>query len=313
MQSTRRIPAIDIARGIAVLGMFGYHLTWDLASFGFIARVVPFTPGFRFFSHIVASTFLFLAGASLVLASKQPFAWKTWARHLATITAAALLVTLASAILFPAGLIGFGILHCIVLALLIATPFLRLPPAAAAGAAIVIAILPAVVQTPSFNGPWLIWTGLGTIEPSSNDFRPFFPWAAPLFVGLAITAFAREHGFLLRMPSPAPTSLLARLLAFGGRHSLAIYLVHQPIFLGVLSATAFIFPPDRDNRAFVDACVVRCASSGGASDACPKNCTCVSQEMDALNLRERAIAGRLDNAEKLVLSQVTQACLRGMH
>ena len=310
MQPMRRIPAIDIARGIAVLGMFAYHLTWDLASLGFIARTIPFTSSFRVFSHVVASTFLFLAGASLVLASKQPFAWRIWARHLAIITAAALLVTLASAVLFPDGLIGFGILHCIALALLMATPFLRMPAALSAGAAILIAALPAFIQMPLFNEPWLIWTGLGTVEPSSNDFRPFFPWAAPVFAGLAVTAFVRKHGLLSRLSSSAPTSNVARLFAYGGRHSLAIYLVHQPLFIGVLSAIAFAFPPDRENRAFVDACTVRCLSSGGTSSACAKDCTCVSHEMEALNLRGRAIAGRLDSAEKLVLSQVTQACLR---
>ena len=42
-----RIVAIDVARAVALLGMAAYHLTWDLAHFGFIAPSVPFTPVMR--------------------------------------------------------------------------------------------------------------------------------------------------------------------------------------------------------------------------------------------------------------------------
>ena len=65
-----------------MLGMFGYHLTWDLADFGFIDSGVPFSPAFRLYSHVVASAFLALAGASLVLARRLPFQWRVWTRHI---------------------------------------------------------------------------------------------------------------------------------------------------------------------------------------------------------------------------------------
>ena len=310
--AARRIPAIDIARGVAVIGMFAYHFTWDLASFGFIARTVPFSPGFRLFSHVVASTFLFLAGFSLVLAQSTPFRWDRWRRHIATIAAAALLVTLASALLFPEGLIGFGILHCIALALLAATPFLFLPPAVAVAAAVAIAALPILVQSSVFNSAGLVWIGFGTIEPSSNDFRPFFPWAAPAFVGLAIAAFAKQSSVLSRFDLYGAESAIGRPLRWGGRHSLAIYLVHQPIFLGALSAVAFLFSPDAGHRRFVEPCIARCTASGGIAENCRPVCACTSREMEALDLRDRAVADRLDEAEKLIQSRVTQACLRSL-
>ena len=304
-----RIAAIDIARGVAVFGMFAYHLTWDLASLGFVARDVPFSASFRLFSHIVASTFLFLAGVSLVLAKRKPFDWRNWSRHLAMIVGATLLVTAASAVLFPNGLITFGILHCIALALLVATPFLFLSPVFAALAAIAIAALPAFVQSPAFNPASFVWIGFGTIEPRSNDFRPFFPWAAPVFAGLAVAAFAKQSRML-----PAslwqPVGRIGRSVAWAGRHTLAIYLLHQPVFFGVLAAIAYVVPPDAEHRAFVGSCVARCTSSGGNSDACKTACACVSRETEALGLRGRAVAARLDDAEKLMLSQVTQACLR---
>ncbi len=304
-----RIASIDIARGVAVFGMFAYHLTWDFASLGFITRTVPFSPGFRLFSHIVASTFLFLAGVSLVLAQRTSFDWRSWASHLAMIVGAALLVTLASIVAFPDGVITFGILHCIALALVVATPFLFLPPVAALVAAVGVAALPTFVQSAAFNTPWLVWLGLNTIDPLTNDYRPFFPWASPVFAGVAIAAFVKERR-ALSLSVRQPDSVVSRSLAWTGRHTLAIYLVHQPIFFGMLAGIAYVFPPDAENRAFVQFCVARCTTSGGNVDGCKSACACASREMDALDLRGRAVADDLDEAEKLILSRVTQACLR---
>ena len=63
-----RIQALDILRGVAILGMFFYHGAFDLAFFGMIAPSFPFIWPMRVFSHLVASTFLALVGVSLSLA-----------------------------------------------------------------------------------------------------------------------------------------------------------------------------------------------------------------------------------------------------
>ena len=33
---------VDVFRAVSLFGMVGYHLTWDLAYFGFVDRYVPF-------------------------------------------------------------------------------------------------------------------------------------------------------------------------------------------------------------------------------------------------------------------------------
>ena len=306
---SQRLPSIDIARGFAVLGMFGYHLTWDLAHFGFIEQDRPFSPQFRLYSHVVASAFLFLAGASLVLARRTPFDWRAWRRHFVTICAAAAVVTAASYILFPEGLIGFGILHCIAAAILVATPFLFMPPAAAFGAAVIIAVAPALFRSTSFNVPALIWTGLGTMEPSSNDFRAFFPWAAPTLAGLGIMASARER-LVSILSRWHPRASLWRLLAWAGQHSLIIYLVHQPLFFGALAGLAAIAPPGSQDRAFTRPCELQCAGSGAPERTCRSACACVAREVRSLNLWDRALRNSLDEAEKMIVSRVAQQCLR---
>jgi len=69
--AARRLPVVDVARGAALLAMFGYHLTWDLAHFGYVDPQTPFSPEMRLVSHLIASAFLFIAGASLVLARRH--------------------------------------------------------------------------------------------------------------------------------------------------------------------------------------------------------------------------------------------------
>lgn len=307
--ASRRIPSIDIARGFAVLGMFGYHLTWDLAHFGFIDSSRPFSLAFRLYSHTVASAFLVLAGASLVLARRTPFNWTAWTKHIATICIAAAAVTIASFFFFPEGLIGFGILHSIAASLIVATPFLFLPASLAFLAAAVIAIAPMIVQSPAFNVPALIWTGLGTIEPSSNDYRPFFPWAAPTFVGLGLMAAARDRLIAL-LSRWRPGAKLWQVIAWGGRHSLIIYLLHQPLFFGALAGLAAIAPPGGPDGAFTRPCEAKCTASGAPLQTCQTTCACAAHEIRALNLWDRMIANALDDAEKTIVSRAAQQCLR---
>lgn len=291
--------------------MFAYHFTWDLAHFGFIAAGAPFSPGFRLFSHAIASTFLFLAGVSLVLARREPFEWTRYFVHLARIAAAAGLVTAASAILFPSGLIFFGILHCIVLAIALATPCLFLPPIAALMAAAIVALMPFVLRSTLFDHPALLWVGLGTFAPTSNDYRPFFPWAAPTLLGMGVALLAARRRVSQPPQSGQPWATL-RLLRFGGRHSLAIYLLHQPVFFAMLWLAASLFPPQpaAADIGFTTHCETACRGSGGRSEACRRSCGCAARDMRALGLWDKLAANTLDPAERTILSGVVQDCLR---
>jgi uncharacterized membrane protein len=61
----------------------------------------------------------------------------------------------------------------------------------------------------------------------SSDYNPFVPW---LFLFVFGTILGR---YVTRLPETLKKTHL-RLLAFVGRHTLIIYLVHQPIIVGVL-------------------------------------------------------------------------------
>ena len=308
---TGRLPLVDMARGAALVAMFGYHLIWDLAHFGYIDAHAPFSPGMRLASHVIACAFLFIAGASLVLAQRSPMDWRGYGKRLAMVAGAALLVSVASWFLFPEGLILFGILHCIAAASLLALPFLFLPWPAALAAALVAALLPALIASPAFNSPWALWTGLGAILPESNDFRPLLPWAAALLAGLGLTKLAAGRGAIDMIARVRGASAPSRALAFAGRHSLAIYLIHQPVFFAALTGAVWAFGPPAavDEAPFRTSCERQCGESGAPARLCQRACGCTAREMKSLNLWAKLKDNSLDSAEKAILSRVAQQCV----
>ena len=135
----------------------------------------------------------------------------------------------ATYLIAPTTPILFGILHCLLVASLIAAPTLVTPrpwPALALGVALIAP--PLLFRSAAFNAPWLVWLGLGTQDPATLDWRPLMPWGGVLLLGLGLARLAP--------PLPNWRARLAPLrgLAFAGRHSLAVYLIHQPILIGLL-------------------------------------------------------------------------------
>jgi len=53
MSESGRLDAVDIARGLALVAMAGYHFTWDLAYFGVVDPLTPFTPPMRLASALI--------------------------------------------------------------------------------------------------------------------------------------------------------------------------------------------------------------------------------------------------------------------
>ena len=229
-RTSSRVAAVDALRGIAIVAMIAYHFSFDLRLFG-LARLDfegdPFWLGAR---AAIVSTFLGLVGVSLVLARHAGVtAAQRWKRT-ATIAACALAVSVASWLAFPTSYVWFGILHCIAVASVVAWPFTRHPRLAlACGAAVIVAGL--VVTHPAFDSRALAWIGFTTHKPATEDYVPLFPWLGVALVGVAA-------GDALARRSFAPLAFLARApraLAWLGRHSLAIYMVHQPILIGALA------------------------------------------------------------------------------
>ena len=232
--SRPRFAAIDGLRGFALCLMIVYHFAFDLAWFRFVDADFNHDPFWLGFRAVIVTLFLGLVGASLVLAHDARASAHAFWRRVALIAASAVLVSVASYVTFPRTFITFGILHCIAVSSVLARPLVDSPRAALA-AGIAVVVLGNLVQHPLFDTPWLNWVGLMTHKPATEDYVPLFPWLGVVLVGIAaghaLLGRARERLVALGRAVP-------RWLAFAGRHSLLIYLVHQPILVGTLRVIA---------------------------------------------------------------------------
>jgi uncharacterized membrane protein len=308
-QRLGRVDAIDCARGVALIGMAIYHLSWDLADFRLASPMLPFTPQMRFLSHIVASAFLLLVGVSLALAHRKRLNVQAFWRRLAIVAGAAVLVTAGSFAFAPSEPITFGILHCIAVASLLAGPFVTASAWTSLAIGLAAIAAPFFIRSILFDPPWLLWLGLGEALPNTLDWRPLVPWAGVVFLGLGA---ARPPGVIERLTSPKrwrAESAPARWISFAGRHSLPIYLIHQPILIGLLAALTAWGPlaskPDRS--AFLTSCQRACVAQGRPDAECETGCRCVADAVDHSGDADRLATVTPERRAKL--KRLADACM----
>lgn len=290
-----RLPWLDAARGLAVVAMVVFHLVWDLGHFGYIERSIPWSTPVKLFGHGIAFSFLFIAGFSLALANRDHVKWPAFWRRFAIVAGAAALVSVGTYVVFPSAWVFFGILHVIAAASLAALLFLRAPWIVTFAAGALALAAPSAIASPLFDTNGLMWLGLGTHEPMTQDWRPFFPWAGALLIGVAagraFMAYSVE-GNNLSGDSTSPS--VARAMTFLGRHSLIIYLVHQPALFAIFTALTFVTPQIDETAEFIAACEKQCVEEGGKHETCRGACSCLEREAK----RSDALARAADDAAR---------------
>jgi uncharacterized membrane protein len=225
--ASSRIVAIDALRAIALWAMIAYHFCFDLRHFGVTRFDFERDWGWLSARAAILSSFLLLAGVSLVLAERR--APRSFWRHIAVIAGCALLVSAASYAMFPRTFIWFGVLHAIAVSLVLARPLARAPRAALAlGVAVVIA--GNLIRHLAFDNRMFGWIGFMTAKPPTEDYVPLFPWAGVVFIGVWLA-----HAWSARrFAAPAALARAPRWLVWMGRHSLIVYMIHQPLLIGAL-------------------------------------------------------------------------------
>ncbi|ACS40960.1 MULTISPECIES: heparan-alpha-glucosaminide N-acetyltransferase [Methylorubrum] len=285
-RSSRRIDALDLARGAALAAMAAYHGLWDLGFLQLTPQNFALTPAGRLAAHGIAGAFLLLVGVGLVLANGDGVRWRPFALRLARIGGAALLITLATWIAFPQSYIFFGILHCIAVSSVLGLPFVFLPAPVTALAATLVLVAPHVVAHPLLDVPELYFLGLGRGLPDTNDWVPLFPWFGMVLAGIALARIARPilaGSWLARWQA---RNAVARGAAFAGRHSLAVYLVHQPALLALFTGLVTLTGPHPKAglAGFRKDYVGNCTRTGGELQACriAARCTADALRRDGL-------------------------------
>lgn len=305
-----RIHVLDLARGLALFAMASYHFSWDLEFFGYLEPGTS-TQGFlKAYARTIAGSFLFLAGVSLVLAHGRQFRPDAFLKRMAMVAGAAGLISLATYFAMPDSFIYFGILHAIAASSVIGLAFLRVPAPLTVLAGVMCLAAPQFYQNEAFNQAWLSWIGLYTVPPRSNDFVPLMPWLGPFLIGMGFTRYAVSQGLTGRLAAlRASDTAIARATRFCGRHSLAFYLLHQPILLSLVWAVSQInpAPPVDPIPGFVSECRTGCAANNSAL-FCEQFCSCVTDELLSQDLFQPFIAGEITQDSDARIPAIADQC-----
>jgi uncharacterized membrane protein len=238
MNSGSRLWEIDSTRGIAILMMIIFHTVFDLSFFSMYP--VDVATGFwRSFAYATASLFLLVVGVSLVVSHARasttltgfPLAKKFLLRG-AGIFALGLLVTLATWLYLHEGFVVFGILHLIGVSVALSPLFFRFGKW---NIVFGLVCIPAGSLISTMSGPAFLLP-LGIMPPgfTSVDYTPLFPWFGLVLIGLGLGSVLYTGGVRQFSLRPLPDLFVAPL-SFLGRHSLVIYLVHQPVIILLLA------------------------------------------------------------------------------
>lgn len=151
-------------------------------------------------------------------------------------------ITWATMAFFPAGEIWFGILTLLGVCMLLIPAVKRLPiaPAAGLGISLLLFILlrgindgTAVFGLIPLPGAWYrnyftAFLGFPPADFSSADYFPLLPWFFLFLTGYFTGSLFQTLGWLSKLRGNVPP------LSWLGRHSLLLYLLHQPVFIGII-------------------------------------------------------------------------------
>jgi uncharacterized membrane protein len=239
-ESSQRFIELDILRGCAIIFMIVLHLFWDLDYFG----ILPLNKNFYSLNIIVPVMFFLLVGICQAV-NDNKYKDQPKKMYLRTIQRGlwvlnlGMLFTLLTAIALPDRPIIFGVLHCIGCCIILSIPFVKFKSATNIVVATLIVITGLSIGAFfTIENPNIFQLAIGihqsNIGQHTIDYFPLLPWLGVCLLGIALGNILYKEN-IRRFPFPdlsryKPTKLFTWL----GQHSLTIYMLHQPIIIGLL-------------------------------------------------------------------------------
>ncbi len=228
--STHRLPSLDVARGLSLIGMIAYHAAYDLSTYwGWDIDVDHGV--WKIFARSVAVLFLLVSGMAMALSEErmQQLAartqWKRRIRRAALTGGAALIVSLATYAADSDTYVRFGILHLAFVSRLLLPLFLSFGTGMIAVGAACMAL---ASTQPWFGTPLLLPLGVVPHAFATVDYFPLVPWFGVVLVGAGVLRIAPVRTML---HIALPDTHITHTLQTAGRHTLLVYLLHQPLLL----------------------------------------------------------------------------------
>ncbi len=226
----QRIWELDALRGLCILGMIVVHFVYDIVAFTPYRLTIPqWFLTVQQYGHLL---FVLISGICVTLGSRC-------VKRGIIVYLCAMVITLVTVVM-DYGLdmgsvrIWFGILHLLGVCMMLYPLFRKLPHWALALIGLIFVGIGYWFTTFTVNVDFLFPLGLrsGRIFTGS-DYFPIFPGLGSFLLGAAIgKSVYRNKGSLL--PRARTDFPLIRALSFIGKHSLEIYMLHQPIIYAVV-------------------------------------------------------------------------------
>lgn len=226
-----RIWELDALRGLLIPGMILIHLIYDAVDlYQFVDW--PYPEWYSLFKNNYGALFVFLSGVCVTLGSRS-------VKRGLTVFAGGMVCTIATWGMYLLGMAGkgiiiyFGVLHCLGVCMMLWSAFRRCKSWQ-------LAVLGAVLAA---SGWWIRYRvlaetpclmPLGFVYPgfASSDYFPLMPNLGYFLLGAALgkKLYREKKTLLPDFPAEHP---VVRFFRFCGRHSLTIYLAHQPVLAGL--------------------------------------------------------------------------------
>jgi len=239
---SKRFIELDLLRGFAIVGMIFLHIIWDLDYFGLVSLNVNI---YRF-QGIVPLMFFLLIGICLAVSRTKREGQsieeqKVYHNRLVLrglkIFSLGMVFTTITLLAMPGRPIVFGVLHFIGLSIILSVPFLKLKSFNVLFAALFV-LTGFIVGGFVVENPTALHLAIGfhqaNVWEHTIDYFPLMPWFGVTLFGVALGNFlycGNERRF--KMPDFSDRKPVAAF-SWLGRHSLAIYVLHQPVIAGAL-------------------------------------------------------------------------------
>ena len=233
-EKRERIWELDALRGFCILCVIFIHFMFDLSFF--FGKELHFPPLYTFIQQYGGAIFVILSGCCATLGSRSfrrgvlvfgcgmVITLVTWGMYLLQMADADVIVK-------------FGVLHLLGICMMLYPLFKKLPTAAIGAVSVVCIVVGYLLQGMVFEVKWLFPFGVLYPGFTSSDYFPIFPQLGWFLLGVVLgRTVYREKRTLL--PGRAQDFFLLRFFCWCGRHSLWIYLLHQPLVYGALELLA---------------------------------------------------------------------------